>query len=113
MGWWGKAVGGTLGLLVGGPLWAMVGAAVGHGVDRGAEQAADLFGPARAAQRARLQGVFLETTFTVLGHLAKSDGRVSENSWAARLVGAPGAPGLSAGPRANNPAGPRSPGPMR
>ncbi len=78
MGWWGKAVGGTLGLLVGGPLGAMVGAAMGHGVDRGVAHVADLFEPARAAERARLQGIFLETTFSVLGHLAKADGRVSE-----------------------------------
>ncbi|WP_020507297.1 co-chaperone DjlA [Lamprocystis purpurea] len=77
MGWWGKAVGGTLGLLVGGPWGALVGATLGHGLDRGAAQV-DLFGPVRAADRARLQQVFLETTFKVMGHLAKSDGRVSE-----------------------------------
>ena len=74
MGWWGKAVGGTLGLLVGGPLGAMVGATMGHGVDRGVDRVAALFAP----ERARLQAVFLESTFAVLGHLAKSDGRVSE-----------------------------------
>jgi len=78
MGWWGKAVGGTLGFLAGGPLGAMLGATLGHGLDRGVERAADLFGPARAAERAQLQGIFLESTFRVLGHLAKSDGRVSE-----------------------------------
>jgi DnaJ like chaperone protein len=76
MGWWGKAVGGTLGLLVGGPWGAVLGATLGHGLDRGAEQA-ELFGSGRA-ERARLQGVFVETTFKVMGHLAKSDGRVSE-----------------------------------
>ena len=77
MGWWGKAIGGTLGFLVGGPWGAAIGATVGHGVDRGAAQA-DLFGPANAAERARLQEVFVETTFKVMGHLAKSDGRVDE-----------------------------------
>jgi len=66
-----------LGLLVGGPWGALVGATLGHGLDRGAAQV-DLFGPVRAADRARLQQVFLETTFKVMGHLAKSDGRVSE-----------------------------------
>lgn len=78
MAWLGKAVGGVLGLLAGGPLGAAVGAALGHGVDRGAERVADLFGPERAADRARMQATFVEATFTVLGHLSKSDGRVSE-----------------------------------
>ena len=78
MAWWGKAVGGVLGLLAGGPLGAAVGAALGHGVDRGAERVADLFGPERAGAQARLPATFVEATFTVLGHLSKSDGRVSE-----------------------------------
>ncbi len=78
MAWLGKAVGGVLGLLAGGPLGAAVGAALGHGVDRGAERVADLFGSERVADRARLQATFVEATFTVLGHLSKSDGRVSE-----------------------------------
>ena len=78
MGWWGKAVGGTLGFLVGGPLGAMVGATMGHGADRGAAHFADLFTPARIAERARNQETFLETTFAVMGYQAKSDGRVSE-----------------------------------
>lgn len=79
MSWWGKAVGGALGLLMGGPLGAMVGATVGHGVDRGTERVMERFGPARiSAQGARQQELFLETTFSVMGHLAKSDGRVNE-----------------------------------
>jgi DnaJ like chaperone protein len=79
MGWWGKAVGGALGLLVGGPLGAMVGATVGHGFDRGTERVMELFSPARiAAQGAQQQELFLEATFSVMGHLAKSDGRVNE-----------------------------------
>ena len=79
MGWWGKAVGGALGLLMGGPLGAMVGATVGHGVDRGTERVMERFGPARiAAQGAQQQELFLETTFSVMGYLAKSDGRVNE-----------------------------------
>ena len=79
MGWWGKAVGGALGLLMGGPLGAMLGATVGHGVDRGTERVLELFSPARiAAQGAQQHEMFLETTFSVMGHLAKSDGRVNE-----------------------------------
>lgn len=77
MGWWGKALGGALGLALGGPLGAVLGAAVGHGIDRGAARA-DLFGGARVKDPARLQEQFFETTFSVMGHLAKADGHVSE-----------------------------------
>ncbi|MGE5154399.1 MAG: co-chaperone DjlA [Bdellovibrio bacteriovorus] len=77
MGWLGKALGGAVGLALGGPVGALIGALVGHGLDRGAARA-DLFGGARVKDPARLQERFLETTFAVMGHLAKSDGRVSE-----------------------------------
>lgn len=77
MGWWGKALGGALGLALGGPVGALVGAVVGHGLDRGAARI-DLFGGPRVTDKARLQERFFETTFSVMGHLAKSDGRVSE-----------------------------------
>ncbi len=77
MGWWGKALGGAVGLALGGPFGALLGVVLGHGLDRGAART-DLFGGSRAGDRARLQERFLETTFAVMGHLAKSDGRVSE-----------------------------------
>ncbi|UHD14459.1 co-chaperone DjlA [Thiocapsa bogorovii] len=77
MGWVGTAVGGAIGLVVGGPVGAVFGAALGQGVDRG------WIGGARrpaltGAQRARVQARFFETTFLVMGHVAKADGRVSE-----------------------------------
>jgi DnaJ like chaperone protein len=77
MGWVGTAVGGAIGLVVGGPVGAVFGAALGQGVDRGW-----IGGPRRpaltGAQRARVQARFFETTFLVMGHVAKADGRVSE-----------------------------------
>lgn len=78
MGWLGKVVGGALGFVVGGPLGAVVGGALGHGVDRGLEgltQAAEAFDP---AERERVQSAFFTATFSVMGHLSKADGRVSE-----------------------------------
>ncbi len=77
MGWWGKALGGALGLALGGPVGALVGVVVGHGLDRGAARA-DLFRGVRVKDRVRLQERFFETTFAVMGYLAKADGRVSE-----------------------------------
>lgn len=78
MGWWGKAVGGALGLVIGGPIGALVGTVVGHGLDRGAARA-DLFGGTRVKDRVLLQERFFETTYATMGHLVKSDGRVSES----------------------------------
>lgn len=76
MRWVATAFGGAIGLVVGGPVGAVLGAALGQGVDRG------LIPGARPAvtgpQRARAQARFLATTFAVMGHLAKADGRVSE-----------------------------------
>ena len=77
MGWWGTALGGAIGLAVGGPLGALAGVVIGRGLDRGAERV-DLFGGPRVANPERLKERFFETTFAVMGRIAKSDGRVSE-----------------------------------
>ncbi len=69
---WGKIVGGILGYIAGGgPLGAFIGAALGHALDVNAPALGwfDL----KDAQRA-----FFETLFAVMGHLARADGRVSE-----------------------------------
>lgn len=75
MGWWGTAVGGAVGLVVAGPVGAILGAALGQGLDRGL---LGRFFPRRvpAADRDRIQERFFEATFAIMGHLAKSDGRV-------------------------------------
>lgn len=86
MSWWGKIAGGALGFLFGGPLGAVLGAAVGHSFDRGLDGGLDggfdgehpgLAGA--AANRERTQTAFFTATFAVMGHVAKADGRVSED----------------------------------
>ncbi len=75
MSWWGKLAGGAFGFMLGGPLGALLGAALGHNFDKGLtrlDRAAS--GP---ETRERVQTAFFTTTFSVLGHLAKADGRVS------------------------------------
>lgn len=74
MSWWGTLIGGTLGFILGGPLGALLGGALGSfsggarsfnagtGADNGVEQA---------------QMAFFAATFSVMGHVAKADGRVS------------------------------------
>ena len=80
MSWWGKLLGGGVGFVLGGPLGALIGAAVGHGFDRGI---ASLDDPgeigADGHERERTQTAFFTATFSVMGHIAKADGRVSAN----------------------------------
>ncbi|HET57641.1 MAG TPA: co-chaperone DjlA [Deltaproteobacteria bacterium] len=74
MGWWGKVVGGTVGFMMGGPLGAVLGASVGHGYDTFKDEETAGF----PGVNERVQTVFFTTTFAVMGHLAKADGRISE-----------------------------------
>lgn len=73
MQWIGKVVGATLGLAFAGPFGSLVGAFLGHQFDRGV--AGRIGGSAATGQTPQL---FFAVTFEVMGHLAKVDGRVSE-----------------------------------
>ncbi|PUB79517.1 MAG: co-chaperone DjlA [gamma proteobacterium symbiont of Ctena orbiculata] len=77
MSWWGKLVGGAFGFMLGGPLGAVLGAALGHHFDKGLRGLPDdqiSWGP---GDQERVQTAFFTATFSVMGHLAKADGRVS------------------------------------
>lgn len=78
MSWWGKLIGGYFGFMLGGPLGAVLGAAVGHGFDRGLKQVKEGKLPPPGDQE-RIQTAFFTATFSVMGHLAKADGRVTES----------------------------------
>jgi DnaJ like chaperone protein len=75
MNWVGKAIGGVLGLATMGPWGAVLGALIGHQFDAGAGAGSLLGG---GADPARVNALFFPTTFRVMGHIAKADGRVSE-----------------------------------
>jgi len=77
MSWWGKIIGGTFGFMLGGPLGAMLGASVGHNFDRGLQSGP--FGSAHGSgpNQERIQSAFFTAVFSVMGHVAKADGRVS------------------------------------
>jgi DnaJ like chaperone protein len=75
MNWAGKAIGGVLGLATLGPWGAVLGALIGHQFDSGAGVGSLLGG---GADPARVNALFFPTTFRVMGHIAKADGRVSE-----------------------------------
>lgn len=91
-GWYGKIIGAILGFVIGrGLLGALVGLVVGHQFDvlarrnaggglarRRAPGAVAPDGQGQAGDPAELRRAFFEATFQVMGHVAKSDGRVTE-----------------------------------
>ncbi len=75
MSWWGKLAGGTLGFALGGPLGAMIGAMLGHQFDKSSAQREQVEFDLGSQERTQL--AFFTATFSVMGYLAKADGRVS------------------------------------
>lgn len=81
MSWWGKVIGGAFGFMLGGPLGALLGATLGHGFDKGLAGVEQLGGPQNwgSGDQERVQAAFFTATFSVMGHIAKADGRVTED----------------------------------
>jgi len=76
---WGKLILGVGGFLIGGYLGAIIGLIIGHQIDRALIQFGGGLPPGLGGVgHAGIQQVFFETTFSVMGHVAKADGRVSE-----------------------------------
>jgi DnaJ like chaperone protein len=82
MGWYGKLIGAALGAIIGrGLLGAIVGFVIGHLYDsRVAADRRQRPGPrpGGTVPPADLQAAFFRATFQVMGHVAKADGRVTE-----------------------------------
>ena len=62
--------------MVGGPLGALIGAAIGHNFDHDRQKKVEA--PTAAEGSDHIEITFITTAFQVMGHLAKADGRVSE-----------------------------------
>lgn len=78
--WWGKLLGAFFGYLIAGPSGALFGILIGNFFDRGlAAHFSTLHGSYYDEKRHYVQKVFFEATFTIMGHVAKADGRVTEN----------------------------------
>ncbi len=73
--WLGKTIGFFLGMLMLGPIGALLGMLAGHLFDKGL---VDIARQPPEQQRQQVQRVFYETVFRLAGHLAKADGRISE-----------------------------------
>jgi DnaJ like chaperone protein len=76
MAWWGKIIGGAFGFMLGGPLGALLGAALGHNFDKGITLTDEMGGLAYGDQE-RVQAAFFAATFSIMGHIAKADGKVT------------------------------------
>jgi DnaJ like chaperone protein len=81
MSWNGRIIGFVLGFFLGGPFGAVAGVLLGFAYDSGywsrlMGRRAQASGRATNAQ---VQAVFFNATFSVMGHIAKSDGHVSQS----------------------------------
>ena len=77
--WWGKIIGAFFGYLIDGPTGAIFGLLVGNFFDRGLyNYFSNPHWRYYTEKRKAIQKVFFEATFSIMGHLAKADGRVSE-----------------------------------
>jgi len=79
---WGKLLGGTFGFLIGGPIGAVLGAALGHSFDKGLQlqlshESAEEDLPPGDLDRIKMS--FFTATFSVVGYIAKTDGRVDKS----------------------------------
>ena len=72
---YGKLIGGLIGLLTGGIFGLVLGVAAGHFFDRGLARTMQFASPENIQ---RIKASFFETTFLLSGYMAKADGRVSE-----------------------------------
>ncbi len=74
--WIGKIIGGAIGFYTGGIVGLALGILLGNVFDRTAQRRA--YTDVNDGSRGVLQAVFFQATFTVMGKIAKSDGRVSQ-----------------------------------
>lgn len=74
MSWMGKVVGGAFGFLMGGPLGAILGASMGHQFDLNRTESGERLNP---GDQQRVQMAFFTATFSVMGYIAKADGKVT------------------------------------
>ena len=83
MGWFGKLTLGSLGLLVGGPIGAVAGAALGHHLfdrdDSPTDRPAYTTKVPRFARAEQTQATYFISLFSILGKLAKIDGVVARD----------------------------------
>lgn len=74
MGWISGIIGGGLGAMIAGPIGAVIGATIGAGMGGG--QQLQQGGGFRVSQTQQRQAIFFTAAYSMVGKLAKADGRV-------------------------------------
>ena len=79
MSWWKTVLGGTLGYMIGGPLGAMLGVAFAGNISRRSSSFGGSSGNYGPGNQQRVQAAFFSSVFSVMGYIAKVDGKVSKS----------------------------------
>ena len=78
MNYWGKIIGGLVGLATGRPVMILLGVLLGHQFDRGFRERISKF-RAQGQGSLTLPEGFVSVLFQAMGHIAKSDGRITDD----------------------------------
>ncbi len=76
MGWWGKIVGGAVGFMIGGPIGALLGIAISSNIGFAGRGFSGGMAP---GEQERVQMAFFTATFSMMGAVAKADGKVTQD----------------------------------
>ena len=78
MSWWTTVLGGAFGFMLGGPLGAMLGAAFAGNFSKGKSSFGGFDKDHHLGDQQRVQAAFFSSLFSVMGYIAKVDGKVSK-----------------------------------
>jgi len=79
MSWWTSVLGGALGYMIGGPLGAMLGVAFAGNLAKGKSNFRGSASDYMPGDKQRVQAAFFSSVFSVMGYIAKVDGKVSKS----------------------------------
>lgn len=79
MSWWTTVLGGAFGFILGGPLGAMLGAAFAGNFSKSKSSFGNFDQNYHIGDQQRVQAAFFSSLFSVMGYIAKVDGKVSKS----------------------------------
>jgi len=79
MSWWTSVIGGAVGYMIGGPLGAMLGVAFAGNFSKGKSNFGGFSKEFHPGDQQRVQAAFFSSVFSVMGYIAKVDGKVSKS----------------------------------